>query len=90
MKTLIAWRIFEEKGFFSQMRQLLEKAEPKNVGDELSDYSLESLINHLKSEMNELEEALRLYGSDVVCKELCDVANMCAFVFSKLQGSDSQ
>jgi len=35
MKTLLAWRTFEETGFFAETREKLEKTEPKHSNEEM-------------------------------------------------------
>jgi len=85
MKTLDAWAEFEKSGFFEWMRHRLKGAEKKNPSPKLSDYSYQTLMKHLMQEMRELEEAIYDGDNYDKAKELGDVANMCAFVYCKIQ-----
>lgn len=89
MKMVDAWREFEKSGFFNGMRMKLLLKEHKHSNEEkIINLTLDSLVSHYIEEANELKVALQ--GRDVIkiLEECVDVANMCAFLYAKLNPDD--
>ena len=85
MKTLETWTLFEESGFFNWMRHRLEKAKEKYQDQKLRELDFPVLVEHLLEEIGELRESLGSGDNFQRANELCDVANMCGFVYAKIK-----
>jgi len=92
MKLEKVWKDFTSTGFFNQMRELIKEKEVYQLlTDSIIDLEFNPLIDHLQEEMDEIEEILTKRGFDLVfdyepiLKELCDLANMCGFVYAKIR-----
>jgi hypothetical protein len=84
MDTHKVWELFEKSGFFTSMRERLRKHEHKHRNEEtIKDLNEDQLVDHLLTEIRELESALKTGSIADEQQELSDVANMCGFVFAK-------
>jgi len=86
MKTLDIWEIFEKSGFFNRMRRKLKAREKKQSwNNSLDDIPLPELIDHLFSEVDEFKQGIGGGDWTNVQEECADIANCCAFIYSKIE-----
>lgn len=87
MDTLLAWSIFEKSGIFSKMREKLKKRENKNLNDDnkLEKIDLYEIYQHLSLEYEELILGFELEDYLNIQEECADLANMCCWIYSKIE-----